>query len=89
MLSLTEWDQAVFNGRHSINTLRYWARTGRIQPTPQLVGREYLVDPKAKYINLNKDRIQRLRQAKSMLTDDPLGDIDPKVLEILNDGAAA
>lgn len=89
MITLKEWDQAQFNGRHSIGTLRNWARTGRIKPEPQLVGREYLVDPKARYVRPDTNRINRLRQAKRMLSDEPLGDIDPKVLEILEDGAAA
>lgn len=94
MLTLPEWDLALFNGRHSINTLRNWARTGRIQPAPQLVGREYLVDPKAKYVNPNHDRIRRLRMANTMKGSNLVdamnaAEQDPEMLEILNDGSAA
>lgn len=55
MLTLEQWARATFgeNGPKSIQTLRKWARMGRIIPRPRLVGKEYLVAPGAKYFNPN------------------------------------
>jgi predicted site-specific integrase-resolvase len=36
------------------NTLRAWARTGRIQPEPVKTGRAYMAHPDAQYITKDK-----------------------------------
>ncbi|MGC0155793.1 excisionase [Chromobacterium vaccinii] len=51
MQSLEEWAATKF-GRHTptLCTLRKWARNGSIFPQPQKVGRQWLVEPLAKYV---------------------------------------
>lgn len=87
LVTLTEWDKKLFAKPHGRNTLRKWAREGKIQPRPILVGREYQVEEDAKYVQPNNSRLQRLRQAATMQNDTPLDDIDPRVLEILSHGS--
>lgn len=45
---LEDWANAKFNPVPSKHTLWGLARTGRIEPAPQLVGRNYYVNPDAK-----------------------------------------
>lgn len=55
LVTLREWDETTFSRPHSITTLRTWARTGQIYPTPTLVGREYMVDENAQYVPLRQN----------------------------------
>lgn len=54
-LSLEEWAKAQF-GKHvpCLATLRHWARDGQIFPAPQKIGRKWLVDPDAKYVEVGQ-----------------------------------
>lgn len=90
-ISLTEWDNLHFEKAHSISTLRKWARDGFINPAPEKVGREYMVQPDAIYCPPNRDRLAKLRQAERMTQGDPAiaNDLDPTVLRILNNGSCA
>lgn len=67
-ITLEEWDKLNFDPPHSIRTLREWAKNGRIYPKPELVGREYRVQPDAVYIPRRK-LIERVTVLKS---DDPV-----------------
>lgn len=49
-LSLEKWAEANFDPTPTINTLRRWAREGRIFPAPVKHGRSYYVEPDAQYI---------------------------------------
>lgn len=49
-ITLGDWAAAQFAKVPHVNTLRKWAREGHIQPQPELVGREYLVLPTARYV---------------------------------------
>ena len=50
-IPLEDWAGLLY-GRHAptINTLRHWARDGRIFPSPQKIGRRWLVDEAAIYL---------------------------------------
>ncbi|MBL1261139.1 MAG: hypothetical protein COB33_011465 [Thiotrichaceae bacterium] len=50
LITLKEWDERHFNPAHSTRTLRTWAKDGKIQPKPQLIGREYRVMEDAVYV---------------------------------------
>lgn len=55
MLTLEQWAKAKFgDNAPCIQTLRRWARNGNIHPKPKKVGREFLVQPEAQYINHNE-----------------------------------
>lgn len=50
LVTLTAWAAQTYEGKPPcLNTLRKWARDALIQPTPQLHGRAYYVDPDARY----------------------------------------
>ncbi|MEH6578587.1 MAG: excisionase [Amphritea sp.] len=89
LLTLIEWDKRCFAKPHSISCLRRWAKSGRIQPQPILVGSAYQVQEDAEYVPPNRSAARQLRQAKAMMNNDPIGNIDPRVLEILNHGSSA
>ncbi|WP_080963116.1 excisionase [Pseudomonas fluorescens] len=48
-VTLDEWAAAEFKTPPSPNTLRKWAREGRISPRPVKHGRSYYVDSEARY----------------------------------------
>lgn len=48
-VTLDEWAAAEFKTPPSLNTLRKWAREGRISPAPVKHGRSYYVDSTAIY----------------------------------------
>ncbi|WP_092459707.1 excisionase [Pseudomonas sp. NFACC45] len=48
-LTLTEWANDHFRTPPSSNTLRKWAREGRIIPLPIKHGRNYYVESNARY----------------------------------------
>ncbi|MHC8396111.1 excisionase [Pseudomonas sp. LB3P93] len=48
-LTLAEWASDHFRTPPSPNTLRKWAREGRITPAPIKHGRSYYVEPNAYY----------------------------------------
>jgi hypothetical protein len=49
-ITLTAWASRNFEQPPVENTLRIWAREGRIVPTPIKIGRTYYVDPGAQHI---------------------------------------
>lgn len=51
LITLSEWNQRQPRPR-CIEQVRRWVRAGRIQPSPKLDGREYLVDENAVKIDL-------------------------------------
>lgn len=53
-ITLGDWAKSQFARVPHVNTLRKWAREGDIQPRPELVGREYLVLPSARYVPRRK-----------------------------------
>ena len=52
-LSLDEWAANQY-GKHvpCMATLRRWAREGHISPAPQKIGRKWLVDETARYVEI-------------------------------------
>lgn len=53
-LTLAEWAADHFRTPPSINTLRKWAREGRIAPPPIKHGRSYYVEPNSYYREVEK-----------------------------------
>jgi len=49
-ITLTAWAARHFERPPVENTLRIWARQGRIVPTPIKIGRTYYVEPNAQHI---------------------------------------
>jgi hypothetical protein len=49
-ITLQQWDKKHFDPPHSTRTLRAWAKDGKIQPKPELIGREYRVMEDAVYV---------------------------------------
>lgn len=50
-ITLLEWAEQKFSQPYKLNTLRMWARTGRIYPAPEKIGRDWQVNPNAQYVN--------------------------------------
>jgi hypothetical protein len=75
---LSDWARRNFDPPPSIRTLRSWARSGRIVPQPELVGREYRVSENAAYV--------RPRRTFHIPTITVLHSKDPIVNEILASG---
>lgn len=89
LITLPEWDKATYSRPHHINTLRKWAKQGRFSPAAEKHGREWLVPEGAKLVPIDNSVSHRLRQAQAMQSDEPITDLDPRVLEILNNGSKA
>jgi len=53
-LTLAEWAAEHFKTPPSPNTLRKWAREGRITPQPIKHGRNYYVDANSQYLEPEK-----------------------------------
>jgi hypothetical protein len=53
-IPLKTWGASKYDPPPSIHTLRKWTREYRIFPLPEKVGREYYVDPEARFIDPNK-----------------------------------
>ena len=49
-ITLAAWAAKQFDPPPSENTLRAWARNGRIVPAPLKIGRTYWVEPTARHI---------------------------------------
>lgn len=49
-ITLMAWAAKQFDPPPVENTLRIWARTGRIVPAPMKIGRTYFVEPNAQHI---------------------------------------
>lgn len=54
LVTLEEWAGDHFRTPPSLNTLRKWARDGRIAPAPVKHGRSYYVESDAKYYEPEK-----------------------------------
>lgn len=52
-IPLPAWAASQWDPPPPRETLWRWARMGRIAPPPQKVGRQYYVDPQAKYVDRN------------------------------------
>lgn len=53
-LTLAEWAADHFKTPPSLNTLRKWAREGRITPKPLKHGRNYYVEANSHYLESEK-----------------------------------
>jgi len=56
-VTLTAWAARHFEHPPVENTLRIWARQGRIVPTPIKIGRTYYVEPNAQHITEVEDAL--------------------------------
>lgn len=89
-LTLTDWDARHYAKPHAPVTLRKWACKGYFKPAAQKHGREWLVREDAQYCPPDQTTINRLRRAQAMIDDGVEAvDLDPRILEILNDGSQA
>lgn len=89
LITLTEWDKKNYSHPHHIATLRKWAKQGLFQPGAVRHGYKWWVDEDAVYVPPDRSTAHRLRQAKVMQNNEQLNDVDPRVLEILNNGSRA
>lgn len=81
LITLEKWNDAMFDGRYAINTLRSWARNGYISPASTKVGRDWLVEHSSQF-----------RKPKKAIdipgnVDISIMPTDPVVLSILNKAA--
>ena len=51
MISLAKWAAERFTPTPHPNTLRAWARDGKVVPAPVKIGRAYYVRPDARHID--------------------------------------
>lgn len=57
LVTLAKWSSLNFDPPPSLNTVRKWARDGRIEPPPPIKhGRSYYVDPDARYVPMERHR---------------------------------
>ncbi|HHS9647464.1 TPA: excisionase [Klebsiella oxytoca] len=68
LITLKEWNDRQPRPR-SLETVRRWVRSGRIQPPPQLDGREYLVEDCAIKVNLNNQYFSSQHNKKLSLRE--------------------
>lgn len=59
-ITLAAWLEANYGTAVKIATARAWITAGKIQPTPQKIGREYFVEPAARYTEPAKRNRMRL-----------------------------
>lgn len=60
LIPLDEWaDRHYAIGRPHVQTLRRWARDGKIHPAPRKHGRAYYVSPDAEYLS-DEQLVQKL-----------------------------
>lgn len=89
-VTLIEWDKRLYGGVHPRRQLQKWARSGRIQPPPMLVGREYMVEETAVYVSVSaEERSSAAARKKLKSLDAANGELSPKILEIINGSSAA
>jgi len=79
MITLQQWNEALFSGRYTKNTLRSWARNGCIHPAPHKIGKDWMVTELSEYRKPVKLFVET--PANVDLTIIPT---DPVVLQILN-----
>ncbi|SEQ26285.1 Excisionase-like protein [Pseudomonas sp. NFACC02] len=65
-MTLEEWATEQFKTPPSMNTLRTWAREGRISPTPVKHGKRYYVDSDACY--REPDKQERIPLGGSLIS---------------------
>ncbi|MBP6953033.1 MULTISPECIES: excisionase [Pseudomonas] len=65
-LTLAEWAAENYRSPPSPNTLRKWAREGRIIPTPIKHGRTYYLDASSQYL---EPEMPRARSSGDTLVD--------------------
>lgn len=83
LITLQQWNDKVFGGRYTINTLRSWARNGYIYPAPHKIGKDWMVEDLAQY-----RKPAKLVQMPDNI-DLSIIPTDPLVLHILNQRQAA
>ena len=59
MITLKAWASLNFDPVPSMNTVRKWARDGRLVPTPIKHGRSYYIVPDAQYAPVDKFPVPR------------------------------
>lgn len=63
LLTLPKWADRVYgDDSPRLNTLRAWARDGKIKPQPVKHGRRYMVQPEAVYSGGSCDLLARILQ---------------------------
>lgn len=83
LITLQQWNEHLFGGRYTINTLRAWARDGNIHPAPIKIGKDWMVTADAEYRKRTPRKIPILPDC----VDITLAPTDHVVLRILNQGA--
>ncbi|MGZ4953605.1 MAG: excisionase, partial [Methylobacter sp.] len=81
MITLQQWNETLFSGRYTLNTLRTWARNGHICPAPQKIGKDWMVTADARYRKPKKPAEIPANVDMSIMPTDPV------VLHILNQRA--
>lgn len=51
LITLRHWAEQTFDPPPHPNTLRRWARLGKIQPRPRLIGRTYYLQRDAEHVD--------------------------------------
>lgn len=64
-VTLRAWADKQWDPPPSVHTLRRWTREGRIFPWPEKRGREYFVDPDARYIEKDDPMVGIARGTKT------------------------
>jgi aminopeptidase N len=81
LITLQQWNDLLFNGRYTINTLRSWARKGHIYPAPVKIGRDWMVTAQSQYRKPAKPVTMPAGVDMAIIPTDPV------VLQILNRAA--
>ncbi|MBJ2211287.1 excisionase [Pseudomonas carnis] len=72
MITLAAWASLNFDPVPSMNTVRKWARDGRLVPAPIKHGRSYYIAPDARYSPVDKcavprgDLVARIQAARGL-----------------------
>jgi hypothetical protein len=89
-ITLEEWGDKNFSVQQSLNTLRKWAREGKLNPPPEKRGKSWWVHPNAVYVQKTIEA-QRTEQAQKELDNLPPSNIvlSTKLLRIVNNDTKA
>lgn len=84
MITLEAWAKLRYDPAPAIRTLRRWANAGNIQPAPQKIGRIYMVNPAAKYVDTSHFGTVAFRSATAVSSSA----LSERALRILHGQAA-
>lgn len=84
-ITLEQWGEKNFSVKQSINTLRKWAREGKLNPLPEKRGKSWWVHPNAVYVQktIEAQRTEMAQKELDRLTSSNVV-ISPKLLRIVN-----